>query len=276
MSEKWVKKASGEVVEFDESKLRDSLFKSGASENLISQIIETIGSELNGTTSTRSIYKKAYRLLRASSQKLAGKYKLKNAILELGPSGYPFEQFVGKLLEHQGYQVEVGVEIEGKCLSHEVDIFGHYNNHLIIGECKHHGNSGYKSDIKVPLYVHSRYNDIVNGLRSKGEEKDTECWIIINTRFTTDSEQYGSCYGLKLIAWDYPGKGSLRERVEVSGLYPITCLFSLTKKEKQLLMEKDIVLCQQLTENPKLLDLIDQRKHHRILQECEEICSMNS
>jgi len=273
MSLKWVKKASGEVVEFDESKLKDSLFNSGASEELIDQITNTISAELSDTSTTRSIYKRAYQILRASSQKLAGKYKLKNAILELGPSGYPFEEFIGKLLNYQGYEVEIGIEVQGRCLTHEVDVFAHTDDQLIIGECKHHGNSGYKSDIKTPLYVHSRYNDIVNGLKSRGEKRETECWIITNTRFTTDSEDYANCYGIKLLAWDYPKKGSLRERVEVSGLYPVTCLFSLTKKEKQILVDNHVVLCQQLTENPSLLDPIDSRKHSRVLQECRDICS---
>lgn len=276
MSQKWVKKASGEIVQFDEGKLKRSLFNSGASEELIEKITNTISENLTETTSTRSIYKRAYQLLRTSSQKLAGKYKLKTAILELGPSGYPFEHFVGQLLAYQGYDVEVGIEIQGKCLSHEVDIFAHTGRHLIIGECKHHGNPGYKSDIKVPLYIHSRYNDIIAGLQSNGENREPECWIITNTRFTTDSEQYGSCYGLKLIAWDFPKKGNLRERVELSGLYPITCLFSLTKREKQILMDEDIVLCQQISANPDLLKPIDPRKHSKILAECQEICSANS
>ena len=267
MSQKWVKKASGEVVEFDVSKLKQSLFNSGASEELIEKISNTICQNLTETTSTRSIYKKAYQILRSSSSKLAGKYKLKTAILELGPSGYPFEHFVGQLLAYQGYDVEVGIDIQGKCLTHEVDIFAHNSEHVIVGECKHHGNPGYKSDIKVPLYVHSRYHDIIGGLKANGEHRDTECWIITNTRFTSDSEQYGNCYGLKLIAWDFPKKGNLRERVELSGLYPITCLFSLTKREKQILMDEDIVLCRQLNQNPELLKAIDPRKHDKILAE---------
>ena len=31
--------------------------------------------------------------------------ELKNALRELGPTGYPFERFVGELLKYQGYQV---------------------------------------------------------------------------------------------------------------------------------------------------------------------------
>lgn len=273
MSQKWVKKASGEVVEFDEQKFRKSLFSSGASEELIDRIQQAVENEFVETTTTRKIYKKAYQLLRSSSQKLAGKYKLKSAILELGPSGYPFEVFVGKLFEYQGFKVKVGTEVQGKCLTHEVDIMANGNENLIIGECKHHGNPGYKSDIKIPLYVHSRFNDIVNGLKSNNDQRNYECWIITNTRFTSDAIDYANCYGLKLMAWDYPNKGNLQERVELSGLYPITCLYSLTKHEKAVLMEKDIVLCQQVLDQPGLLSPIDKRKHDKILSESRNLCN---
>ena len=78
-----------------------------------------------------------------------------------------------------------------------------------------------------------------------------------NTRFTSDAEQYAGCYGLRLLAWDYPGKGNLRERIELSGLYPITCLYSLTRKEKETLLADNIVLCRELIENPELLAAIN-------------------
>lgn len=273
MSQKWVKKASGEVVEFDEQKFRKSLFSSGASEELIDRIQQAVENEFVETTTTRKIYKKAYQLLRSSSQKLAGKYKLKSAILELGPSGYPFEVFIGKLFEYQGFKVKVGTEVQGKCLTHEVDIMANGNENLIIGECKHHGNPGYKSDIKIPLYVHSRFNDIVNGFKSKSDERNYQCWIITNTRFTSDAIDYANCYGLKLLAWDYPNKGNLKDRIELSGLYPITCLYSLTRHEKAVLMENDIVLCQQILDQPGLLSPIDKRKHDKILSESRNLCN---
>ena len=36
-----------------------------------------------------------------------------------------------------------------------------------------------------------------------------------------------------MLGWDYPVKGSLKNLIDALGLYPITCLTSLTKKEKQ-------------------------------------------
>lgn len=272
MERKWVKKAGGEVVAFEEDKLRTSLFNAGASEELIDQIIKGVLPELEEVTTTKKIYKSAYKRLRSSSQKLAGKYKLKNAILEMGPSGYPFEHFVGHLLRYQGYEVEVGLNLQGRCLPHEVDIRAKNEETLIIGECKHHSQNGYKSDVKVPLYVHSRFRDIQAEL-SHQDQQMAECWIITNTRFTTDAQSYGACYNMKLISWDYPKKGNLKERIELSGYYPITCLYSLTKKEKENLMNNEVILCQELIDDPSLLASIDPNKHSRILKEANNICN---
>ena len=276
MKEKWVKKASGELVRFDYDKLYNSMFKAGANDALIRQICQSIFDEIPDGASTKTIYKRAYSLLKASSMRLAGKYKLKTAILELGPSGYPFEKFAAQLFNFQGFKTKVGQTLKGKCIQHEVDVMAVNTKLTMIVECKHHSRPGYKSDVKVPLYVHSRFNDLVNRLNNGTDEMSYECWVVTNTRFTSDAIEYGSCAGLRLMAWDYPHKGSLKERIDLSGYYPITCLCTLTKKEKELLMERDCVLCRQLLEDPGLLSPIDTRKHKRILKECQEILNMNN
>ena len=73
------------------------------------------------------------------------------------------------------------------------------------------------------------------------------------------------------MAWNYPSKGSLKDRIEISGLYPISCLVSLTKAEKQVLLKKDIVLCKQLLDSQEALNFIDKRKHKKVQQECREL-----
>ena len=274
MEEKWIEKASGERVKFEPEKLRDSLFKSGANNELIDKILQCVHDEIDDVSTTKVIYQKAYKLLRASSKKLAGKYRLKNAILDLGPSGYPFEQYLGYLFSFQHYKTQVGITLDGKCVTHEVDIMAEGEDKTLLVECKHHGNPGYKSDVKIPLYIHSRFNDLVNAFRRKGDERKFECWIATNTRFTQDAVDYANCYGIRLLAWDYPSKGSLRERIELAGMYPITCLFSLTKNEKQKLLKDDIVLCRQLTGQPELLNnYMNEKKQQRVLEECESILS---
>jgi hypothetical protein len=56
-----------------------------------------------------------------------------------------------------------------------------------------------------------------------------------------------------LISWDYPADTGLKYWIDKTGLHPVTSMISLTKKDKQFLLEKGIVLCSQLEENKSLL-----------------------
>lgn len=275
MEEKWVKKSHGELVKFDTNKLRISLLRSGAGEDLIESIIHKVSEETKEITTTKIIYNKAYKYLKRASSKLAGKYRLKDAIYQLGPSGYPLEHYIGHLLAYQGFEIEVGIMMQGRCLKHEVDVYAVKENIKAIVESKHHSRQGHKSDVKVAMYVHSRYRDIINSDDRKDDKHNYRCVIATNTRFTLDAITYADCYDISLISWDYPQRGSLKERIEISGLYPITCLHSLTKNEKQNLLNEKTVLCKQLIEQPELLISIDQRKHDKILQECHVLVDLS-
>jgi len=83
-----VKKSSGESQDFSEEKLYHSLKNSGASEKDISEIISEIRKDLYEGITTKSIYRRAFRMLRRKVHATAGRYSLKNAIMELGPTGY--------------------------------------------------------------------------------------------------------------------------------------------------------------------------------------------
>ena len=78
--------------------------------------------------------------------------------------------------------------------------------------------------------------------------------MVTNTKFSTDAVQYGTCMGLHLIGWDFPATGSLAQLVESSGLYPITCLTTLTRHEKEILLNNNIVLCREICDNPAVLN----------------------
>jgi hypothetical protein len=99
--------------------------------------------------------------------------------------------------------------------------------------------------------------------------------VVTNTRFSDDALQYGTCAGLKLIGWDYPATGSLKDQIDALGLYPITCLTSLTKNEKQYLLDKKIVLCLELNDNPKLLERagVKAARMETVLQETRQLCN---
>lgn len=271
-----ITKASGEKVLFDEDKLRHSLSKAGAEDFQINEIISELVKELYDGISTKRIYHLAFDRLKNRSKHLAARYHLKQAIMELGPSGYPFEKFVGEILKYQGYSVEVGVIVKGKCVNHEVDVIALADHHHFMIECKYHNQRGIVCDVKIPLYINSRFKDVeAEWVKLPGHDKRShQGWVVTNTKFSTDAIQYGNCAGLKLLGWDYPIKGSLKDLIDDLGLYPITCLTTISKAEKQKLLDNKIVLCLELCENPKLLyDLgMNDLKVKRIIEEGQMLC----
>lgn len=275
----YVTKMSGERAEFDRSKLRNSLERSGANEAVIQKVIDKIDDFLYDGISTKEIYKKAFRLLRKTSRPTAARYKLKRAIMELGPTGFPFEKFVGAILDHQGYRTQVGVIVKGHCVNHEVDVVAQKDNQHFMVECKFHRDEGRHCDVKIPLYIQSRFLDVEKEWqKSPGHDtKFHQGWIYTNTRFTKDAIQFGTCVGLMLVGWNYPKKDSLKEQIDRSGLHPITCLTTLTKAEKQKLLAVDKVLCMDLCNHPDLLNSIgikNSKRQKNILYEANELCKV--
>lgn len=254
-----VVKASGEEEPFCADKLRGSLRNAGAAENVINKIVDHIQKWLFHGVTTKKIYSKAFSLLRLEADSSGLRYRLKHAILELGPTGYPFETLIGQLFEKQGCSSEVGIVVDGNCVTHEMDVIAtcELKQHLV--ECKYSIHQGKQVSVQVPLYVHSRINDIVKKRRNDILYKHLrfEGWIVTNTRFSGDSLQYAKCAGLNLLSWDYPGRKSLKNLIEHYKIYPITILTGLTKGHKQFLMEKGIVCCNQLLQKIDILEQLN-------------------
>ncbi len=268
-----VRKNTGELVPFDEGKLGRSLQRSGAKEEEIDEIIAEVRASLFDGITTRKIYQIAYRLLAKQSNRAAGRFRLKKAIFQFGPSGYPFEHFVARLLEFEGYIVKTGQLINGRCVTHEVDVVAEKPGKVVMVECKFHHVESRKNDVKISLYTHSRFEDI-RAERKKNDAVGNEIFeplLITNTRFTSDAIQFGECSGMKLIGWDHPVGNSLKDWIDRSGFHPITSLKSLQKKEKQILLDKGIVLCREIAETHSLLaELhISNRRKKKILKEAE-------
>lgn len=271
-----VVKANGTLTPFDPDKLYQSLLRSGADPAIASGVVDNVIGELHAGISTRKIYRKAFSLLKKSSGHVAARYNLKSAIMELGPSGYPFERYVGKILEHQGYSVQVAQIVEGLCVNHEVDVIAEKDDHHFMIECKYHNEPGTVSDVKIPLYIQSRFKDVeAQWKKLPGHHNKThQGWVVTNTRFTIDAIKYGRCAGLKLLGWDYPLNGGLRQIIDETGLYPLTCLTSITGKEKRALLQLGVVLCHELCSDKKLLESvgIKQPRIETVLTEGRELC----
>ncbi|MBL7045112.1 MAG: ATPase [Parcubacteria group bacterium] len=270
-------KQDGTKEAFDVEKLRGSLRRSGASDKAIEEVIEKIDKELKDGMTTSTIYKHAFKHLEYVERPVAAKYSMKRAILALGPSGYPFESFIGEILKAKGYKnIKIGTMIQGACVEHEVDILAEKEGKQIGAEIKFHNKLGIASDLKVALYVHSRFEDIREGEKKRKEELISEDWLITNTRFSKNAIKYSKCVGMKLISWNYPKGEGLQDMIDETGIHPITALTTLTSEEKVKLMEKKIVLCRNLENNQEALKSIGLKgqKLEDIMKETQGLCKV--
>lgn len=269
-----VTKASGIKAPFEKQKLKRSLIKSGAGSEQADAIVDEIMGKLVEGMSTKEIYETAFRMLRNLSAPVAARYKLKQSLFQLGPSGFPFEQFIGELLKVEGNRVNVNVIEKGRCVNHEIDVIAEIDNQRFLIECKFHNRAGYICDVKIPLYIQSRFLDVEKEWKIKDHSKTYQAWVVTNTRFSDDAVQYGRCMNMYLLGWDFPQSNGLKDRIDRSGLHPVTSLTSLTAHEKQALLEKKIVLCKTLAEKYDALAQIGIREPRlsAVIQECTALC----
>lgn len=249
-----VKKASGELEAFVPEKLASSLRTAGADEELVEEILADIQNSLVEGMTTRRIYARALSLLGRRRRVARARYRVKDALMEMGSSGYPFEKYTGEIFKALGYEVEIGQVIEGAAVSHEMDVIATGKGRQYLFECKYSQKQDSYVSIQVPLYVRSRVDDIINRRQSE------EAWqglsfiggIVTNTRFSQDSLQYADRYRLELLSWDYPRGEALRDLVERFRLYPVTILSTISSATKENLIAEGIVTCAQLAADSRI------------------------
>lgn len=269
-------KNSGEIVDFDSVKLRASLTKSGATSGVVDVILSQIQNELYEGITTKIIYKKAFSLLKKQSNSHAARYNLRSALLLLGPAGFFFEKYIARIFAAEGCETKTNVILQGKCVSHEIDVFFKKEGQIAMVECKFHGSVTAASDVKVPLYIHSRFNDLKVLSHSIFSTNDTiaDCWIATNNRFTSDAITYAACAGLNLLSWNYPKNNNLKTKNDKDCLYPVTCLTTITLAEKDKLLFLDIILVKELLNNNNVLKKVglSDDRIKRVVKEVAELC----
>lgn len=267
-----ITKADGEQERFSPEKLEHSLALAGASSTMRAKVLAHIMRELRSGMMTEEIYRHAFTLLREhEATPVAARYSIKRAVFALGPSGFPFEQFLAEVLRSQGYQVRTGVILNGRCAPHEVDVLAEKNKRRIGIEAKFHNDPGGKTDIKDALYVHARYEDLRN--TPEASSHVDEGWLVTNTRFTRNAIRYAQCSNLKLLGWDYPRLRGLFAMIEEGRVHPLTALTTLSEGEKRRFLEKRIVLCKHI-QTPHILQEYGVKPAHisQVLEEARQLC----
>jgi len=270
-----ITKADGAVEFFKVEKLRRSLRRAGANPEEINEIVAEVSSTLYNGVQTQEIYRHAFDLLRESKPPAAARYSLRRALFNLGPTGFPFEKFLARLFQELGYQTKTGITINGKCAPHEIDIAAYKNDHSFVGEAKFHSRPGVKSDLQVAMYSYARFLDLSE---QKICHEDicgiNEFWLITNTKFTSTALDYGTCVGLKMLSWDFPKKNNLHDRIQKSGIYPVTVLQNISSSQKETLIARDIILCKDILEHEGVLRHLhlSKRKKEVLMNEVRLLC----
>jgi hypothetical protein len=269
-------KHSGNIVDYNPSKLEQSLMKSGASQRVVKTILDAIEKEIYEGISTNQIYKMAFGLLKKVSNSNAARYNLKEAIRLLGPAGFFFEKYIALLFSSENYQAVTNFILQGKCVSHEIDVLVKKDSTIAMIECKFHMGKDANSDVKVPMYILSRFNDLKDNRHTIFTRNDTvsKCWIVTNNRFTTDAIAFAKCSKLNLLSWNYPENDNLKTKNDTNYLYPITCLTTLSLAEKDKLLFLDVILVKELINNSESLEKIglSSNRIKNVLKEASELC----
>lgn len=251
-------KADGSSEIFDPARLIVSLERSGAGAYAAERIAHIITSTVTPGSSSREVYTRAFALLRKEARPVAARYALRAALMELGPTGHPFEDFISHLYRAEGWQVETRKMIKGNCVTHEVDLYASHpeQNMFLAAELKYHNDPSYKTDLKVALYVKSRFDDIFNCDPAARACPIDRGLLVTNTKFTSEAIAYAECSGVELLGWGYPTNNNLFMRMSHAKVYPITTLTGLSRAERRLLIEHGVIAVDEIVQDRRQLDIL--------------------
>jgi hypothetical protein len=256
----------GEREPFSFEKTYQSARNVGASKEIAIAIAKEIEKEVFEGISTSQIFDRIFELLLKKSPKSAIKFNLRKAILKLGPTGFPFEKFISKIFEAEGFEVKTNQTIPGFCTDYEIDFLARKEKLILVGECKFHHVPGGRIDLQVALANYARFLDIEKG-RFLNSNMNYKSILVTNTKFTTEAIKYSNCVGVELLGWKYPPGKGLEKLIEKNQLYPITILPSISGDLAKILIEEKIVLVKNVLE-PEFEKLKIPKKQ-KILREAE-------
>lgn len=267
-----VTKANGKKELYSREKVCSSMSRAGVPKEYQDKLLGEIEKKLFDGISTAKILDLIIRYLKQIYPAGQTRYQLKRAIMELGPTGFPFEQLVARLLHAYGYDVRTDIVLWGTCVSHEIDVLATKDVREYFVECKYHNQPGSRSDIKTALYVKARGEDLEEKLKHESANQTIQygSWVFTNTKFSADAITYAECKNLRLTGWSYPIKGNLQEMIESKHLYPVTCLTILSSEQKTKLLERNIILVSELYKDKRLMESFGLTKEQKDSLEYEQ------
>jgi len=241
---------AGQKEPFSWKKVFSSAQRAGASKESATKIADEISLLVYPGISTALIYEEVLKRLRKNEPRAGIRFPLKKAIQRLGPTGFPFEKYVGALFENQGWQVFLNQHLKGYCLTYEIDFLAQKEKELFIGECKfRHALAKQKIPSEIILENYAKFLDLKKGELFKTPtffQKEISFILVTDAKFTYRSQKFARCYRLELLGWRYPQERGLEYLIESQNLYPITILPSLDDDLACQCFEEKIILVKDL------------------------------
>jgi len=256
----------GEREPFSFKKVYQSARNVGASKEVALKIAKEIEKEVFEGISTSQIFERIFEILFKETPQSAIKFNLKRSLEKLGPTGFPFEKFVARIFEVEGFEVKMNQIIPGFCVSYEIDFLAKKGNFIYIAECKFRQEAGGKVDLQSALANYARFLDIQKRkfFNTKMQYKSI---LITNAKFTKEAIKYSECVGVELLGWKYPPGGGLERLIEKNNFYPITILPSVNRQIAKELISQNIVLAKDVLE--KKFEKIKVPNKDKILKEAK-------
>ncbi len=234
---------------YDESRVRKSIERTGASPKLVDEITTRVSNSVQSGMTTREVYAMVSKELKKSDRCFACRFNLRPAILKFGPAGFKFEKYVASILRAHKYDTRIpSEELQGSCVRHEVDVIAEKDGRRMFIEAKFRNDYSDHVNLKDTMATWSRFLDLVDGAAIGRCVHFDEAWIITNARFSDRAKEFGVCKGIHMIGWNHPEERSFAELVDNTMLYPITVLDELKQSELDAFSKEGIMLCNELSE----------------------------
>ena len=244
MKKFYVLNSRGEREPFLVKKVYRGVCKSGVNKEIAKKITKIIQKKAFPGISTSKIAKRIKELLLKESPRAALKFNLKEGMLKLGPTGFPFEKYIGEVFSDLGYTVKLNLRPRGVCgVLYEIDFLAKKDKIFYLGECKYHQKAGGRVDLGIALVNYARFLDLKkSSLFKKNKNSKVKTIIVTNTKFTSQAIKYSEYQGVSLLGWKYPKERGLETLIEKKSLYPITILPSLKPELKDIFIKAGKIL----------------------------------
>ncbi|MDO8591165.1 MAG: ATP cone domain-containing protein [bacterium] len=239
-------KSNGQSQPFDALKIRRTILRSGANEETANRIANEVEKNVRDGMKTREIYDMIIALLEQKAPAVSRRYDLRKSILRLGPAGFDFEKYIAELLAAYSYKTELPPILQGACVTHEVDVLAAKEGRTAMIEAKLRQELGIFITIKDTMSTWARFLDLVDSSKIGKAPHLDECWLVTNSRFSTDSIKFGHCKNMVMLSWDHPRERPLPIWIDDVSLYPVTILKSIGPSILKSFSEANILLLRDL------------------------------